>query len=328
MDSKTKTANAVQTPSHASLLSKSATGASILIILQVASRALTFIVNQVLLRYLSPELLGTSTQLEVYSISVLLFSREALRVAIQRQTDVTDDQDGIEKPGQKANGPGGKTAKKTQEVVNLAYLSILMGIFFIFAAAWAYLSSLKSTPLVLNTPYFHQALAIFGVASFLELLAEPCFVVVQQKSQYNIRASAESTATVLRCIVTCGSAILASSRGIDIGVLPFALGQGAYGLTLSLVYYWRIGSISSKDGFSLLPRPIVSKYLVYNLNIETRVLILLLAMMISFCHISPDHCSGLAQASSSRALSSIFSLKEMSSLFHTLPRSKLKASTP
>src|SRR5271155_2596960 len=63
------------------LLSTSAGGATLLIGLQVGSRALTFIVNQILLRYLSPEILGISTQLEVYSISVLFFARESLRVA-------------------------------------------------------------------------------------------------------------------------------------------------------------------------------------------------------------------------------------------------------
>src|SRR3954470_10544401 len=68
-----------------SALSASAKGATFLILLQVLSRAFTFIVNQVLLRYLSPELLGLSTQLELYSISVLFFSREHIRVAVQRQ---------------------------------------------------------------------------------------------------------------------------------------------------------------------------------------------------------------------------------------------------
>src|SRR4051794_22555687 len=51
-----------------SLLSTSAQGATFLILLQITSRALTFGVNQVLLRYLSPELLGISTQLELYLI--------------------------------------------------------------------------------------------------------------------------------------------------------------------------------------------------------------------------------------------------------------------
>jgi oligosaccharide translocation protein RFT1 len=58
---------------------------------------------------------------------------------------------------------------------------------------------------------------------------------------------------VLRCLITCGCAIWASRAGMDLGVLPFALGQGVYALVLSAVYYWKIRSISSTNGFSLLP---------------------------------------------------------------------------
>src|SRR3569833_2155608 len=48
-------------------------GASILVVLQVASRAVTFIANQFLLRYLTARLLGISTQLEVFYFCVLFF---------------------------------------------------------------------------------------------------------------------------------------------------------------------------------------------------------------------------------------------------------------
>jgi dihydroxyacetone kinase DhaKLM complex PTS-EIIA-like component DhaM len=48
-------------------VSASAKGASFLILLQIGSRALTFALNQILLRFLSPELLGVNVQLELYS---------------------------------------------------------------------------------------------------------------------------------------------------------------------------------------------------------------------------------------------------------------------
>jgi oligosaccharide translocation protein RFT1 len=243
-----------------SLLSKSAEGATFLIILQVGSRALTFTVNQLLLRYLSPELLGISTQLEVYYISVLFFAREALRVAVQRQTDSNEDtqrskQNPVEKWTKKY-----LAARKTQELVNLAYVSVCLGIVFAVGLGWGYLRSLSSAPYILVTPYFKQALQLYGIAAFWELLVEPCFLVVQQKSKYRIRAAAESCATIVRCIVTCACAVLASRRGIDVGVLPFAFGQWMYGLSLLFVYYGQIWTIASTSGFSLIPRRIASKY--------------------------------------------------------------------
>jgi hypothetical protein len=207
-----------------SILSASAKGATFLIILQVASRALTFAVNQVLLRFLSPELLGVSARLELFSISVLYFARESLRVALQRQ------------------------AHGTQAIVNLSYLAVFFGTPLAYLLALFVLRS--DRPAV---PYFVESLILYCLATFIELLSEPSFSVVQQKLLYKVRASAESTATLLRCVGTCGSAIVASRAGLDIGVLPFAVGQLAYALSLLVVYTYNTWPVSKADGFSLFP---------------------------------------------------------------------------
>lgn len=212
-----------------SILSASAKGATFLILLQVASRALTFAVNQVLLRFLSPELLGVSAQLELFSISVLYFARESLRVALQRQ------------------------AHGTQVIVNLSYLAVFFGTPLAYVLALLWFRS--GTPAV---PYFVEALLVYCLATFLELLSEPAFSAVQQKLLYKVRASAESTATLLRCFGTCGSAIIASRAGYDIGVLPFAVGQLAYALSLLGVYFYKTWPVSKAEKFSLFPKKITS----------------------------------------------------------------------
>jgi oligosaccharide translocation protein RFT1 len=250
-----------------SLLSTSAGGASLLIGLQVGSRALTFIVNQILLRYLSPELLGISTQLEVYSISVLFFARESLRVAIQRQADVLDaptENDDEDTP--RGHVDSRTAAGRTQAIVNLAYISIYLGAAFAVILAVAYTVTLRSgDPTILETPYFRAALKMYGFAAFWELLSEPAFVVVQQKSRFRIRAAAESAATVGRCLITCGSAIWAARGGENLGVLPFALGQVMYAITLLLVYCWSVWGIATVGGFSLILTPIYSGYVFYHI---------------------------------------------------------------
>lgn len=240
------------------LLSRSAAGAKYLIVLQVGSRALTFAVNQLLLRYLSPELLGIATQLEVYSISILFFSREALRVAFQRQTDAADKTDVNNAADNKkiALTSNKSAAEKTQAVVNLAYVSIGLGIGFQYLLQWAYLRSLQANPSVLEAPHFGAALSIYGASALVELLSEPSFAVVQQKSEYKIRACAESVATVLRCAVTCGATILAARSVRDIGVLPFAFGQFAYSLSLVLVYVGNVWLLAGRSGFSIWPKTI------------------------------------------------------------------------
>ena len=207
----------------------SARGATFLILLQISSRALTFALNQILLRYLSPALLGTAVQLELYCISVLYFSRESLRVALQRRAD------GL------------------QAVVNLAYLAVAAGVLVAAALGGAYLRAIGGAD---DVPLLRQAVVVFGGAAVVELLAEPGFVAAQQLLRYRVRASAEASATVAKTIVTVAVVVGASRKGVDAGVLPFALGQLVYAGTLLVVYVGYMAGGVAEDGSSLLPRKI------------------------------------------------------------------------
>ena len=247
-----------------SKLSTSAGGLGFSLVgLSSSIRALTFLFNQILLRQISPELLGISTQLEVYSISVLFFARESLRVAVQREAGTSDESTANNDEKIPDGHVDGRTAAgRTQAVVNLSYLSINLGVVFAVFFAALYHSGIRSSdPSVLQVPYFGQALKLYGLAAVWELLSEPCFVVVQQKQQerIGIRAAAEFCGTFLRCLVTCGSAFWASRNGRDLGVLPFALGQGIYAISLSVIYYWRVWGIASTGHFSLFLRSIYSR---------------------------------------------------------------------
>lgn len=241
-----------------SLLTKSTKGATYLILLQIGSRALTFIVNQVLLRFLSPELLGISTQLELYSVTVLFFARESLRVALQRQDD--EDEAVVAKAAKKERPPQGtkhpeKQDRKIQEVVNISYLAIGLGLPLAIIFAALYLRNADS--LVLRIPSVQQSLKLYAIAAILELFSEPCFAVAQQQLFYGVRASAESLATLVRCLLTCGLAVWSSKANVALGALPFALGQIGYALVLNIVYLIRIGPFSAHSPYSIFIRPIL-----------------------------------------------------------------------
>ena len=208
-----------------SVLSASAKGATFLILLQIGSRALTFGVNQFILRYLSPEILGGAVQLELYSITVLYFARESLRVALQRQ------QDGV------------------QAVINLAYLAVLLGAPLAFVLAVLYLRS-DLPPIA----YFPDAIQIYAVSIVIELLSEPGFAAASQKMLYKVRASAEGFAALARTAVTCGSVVLAHRSGTEVGVMPFANGQFAFATGLLVSYLYILRPTGTKEGFSLLPK--------------------------------------------------------------------------
>ncbi|KAI0108021.1 Rft-1-domain-containing protein [Daldinia grandis] len=220
-------------------------GASLLIALQIASRAITFVANQLLLRFLTAQLLGVSTQLEVYYLSVLFFARESLRVAIQRQ----------ESPSTSSSGDGQsptENSRDSQSVVNIAHISLLLGLGASAGLGWAYLSYVDAATAA--TPYLDVALRIYAVAAIVELLSEPAFVILQYRLRFRPRAAAESIATFFRCLITFGAANWAWKKGLEIGVLPFALGQLAYGTGLLAVYAWYGARLASVEGFSLLLR--------------------------------------------------------------------------
>ncbi|KAL8741067.1 MAG: hypothetical protein Q9190_006284, partial [Brigantiaea leucoxantha] len=238
----------------ASLLSKSTQGATYLILLQVGSRALTFVVNQILLRFLSPNLLGISTQLELYSVSVLYFARESLRVTLQRQSNDGRYSGNSGTSKNKKVAESYEQSKKIQEVVNLAYLAVVLGV--PLACVFGYLYARSADVAVLLTPYIHETLGMYCISTILELLNEPQFAVSQQQMLYGTRASAESLAAFSRCIVTCASAIWASKTNVNLGALPFAIGQLTYAIILGLVYASKILPLTTQRSFSLLPRPI------------------------------------------------------------------------
>ncbi|KAK3691901.1 Oligosaccharide translocation protein rft1 [Vermiconidia calcicola] len=213
-------------------VSASAKGATFLILLQIGSRAITFALNQILLRFLSPELLGTSVQLELYKIAVQYFSRESLRVAAERRSD------------------GG-----IQAAVNLSYLAILANIPLGFGIAQWYLSKMTTYS---SVPYFAEALRVNQLAALLELLMEPAFTVVQHNMLYKARAAAEGSSVILKTTTVFGLFIWAHRQGIDVGVLPFAVGELVNSITLTSVYWSMTIPVAKAKNFSLFLEKIKS----------------------------------------------------------------------
>ncbi|KAL8871499.1 MAG: hypothetical protein Q9174_002677 [Haloplaca sp. 1 TL-2023] len=249
-----------------SLLARSTKGATYLILLQVGSRALTFLVNQILLRFLSPEVLGISSQLELYSISVLFFARESLRVALQRQEDGL-----IDMPAKQDGQSSIPQDSKAQEVINVSYIAIALGLPLATILASLYLRN--ADIVVLNTPFIRLSLNLCVVATILELCSEPCFALAQQRMDYGTRASAETLATFTRCVFTCGTAAWASKKDIVAGALPFAIGQLGYAFVLNIVYLARIAPCSAQNSFSIFVKPleVASSSLILNRVSKSRL---------------------------------------------------------
>lgn len=212
-------------------VSASAKGATFLILLQIISRAITFALNQYLLRFLSPELLGVSVQLELYKMGTMYFARESLRVAAERRSD------------------GG-----VQAAINLSYLAILAGLPIGAGLAEWYLSTR-----VLDVAYFAEALRVNQLAAFVELLMEPAFTAVQQNIMYGARAAAEGSSVILKTLTVFGVFLWGHSKGLDLGVLPYAAGELVNSIVLTSVYWTLTAPIARERKFSLFPRKMQSR---------------------------------------------------------------------
>ncbi|KAL9051281.1 MAG: hypothetical protein Q9162_006124 [Coniocarpon cinnabarinum] len=200
-----------------------------LIAIQVLSRLSTFVINQASLRYLSPTLLGASTQLELLNTTILTFARDSLRVALARE-------------GYDPN---------LQGVVNAAHLPVLLGVPLSLGFKWLY--EYSGLPAVNG---MQQAVNWVCGAAVLEMAAEPAFALVQVKGQYGVRGQAETLGTVARCIVTFASVVVADWTGKEPGVLPFAYGQMGYAVVLLLVYLVRIPPVIREAKVSWLPKQV------------------------------------------------------------------------
>ena len=252
-----------------SLLAKSTNGATLLVLLRIGSRLATFALNQVLLRFLAPEILGISTQLDLFATSILSFACESLRVALQRQRhDDSREAAGayskINANGQSKRSPAtemGSFGRRAQETVNLSYIAIAIGVPLAYALATIYLNS--ADPAVLNAPYFNEALHLYIIATILELLNEPSFAIAQQQMLYSTRASAEASATFVKCILTCSLAIWASRNNTQLGVLPFAIGQTAYALVLNGNYLSKVITLAFDNDFSIALKSLPSSPQLY-----------------------------------------------------------------
>ena len=187
-----------------------------LIFIQVASRALTFLGNQLLLGFITPEIFGVAVQLEALTVSILYFSRESLRVALQRQPSLK----------------GKAQTVQSQIYVNLGYLIILLGTILTFVLTTIYKQ--RASQDVLSSPDFNTSLNFYRLAIIIELLSEPGFLIIQQRQRYSSRAATETSAAILKCITAVGTSYLASRQKEKFppSVLPFAVGQLAYAGTL------------------------------------------------------------------------------------------------
>lgn len=231
--------------SHAYSANTLASGASFLIAGQFFSKLVTFFLNQLILRFVGPETFGINAQLELLITTILFFSREAVRLATQRQTLSGKQPDLYRFEG----GVVENTVSGTiQQVINFGFVPSVVGIPLAFLVSYAYIYFSGSGPDV-DTKSVNLAVVIFACSSIVELISEPSFLLYQLQLKLGKRASFESAAIFARCIITVGLVIL--GRHQNIAIIAFAVGQFAYSAVLAMLYVFNAMRDSRIEPFRL-----------------------------------------------------------------------------
>lgn len=216
--------------------SSGARGASLLMLTQALSKLLTFMLNQLLVRLISPTLFGVSAYLDFLYSTTLFFSREAQRLSIQR-TKLSSD-----------------LLQTYQSIINFGYIPLVIGIpISLMIFGWLFKGETFTEVNHIASHFPLTVLAYWGL-TIIELLVEPIYSLNQYTLNFGNRSKFEAIAVFLRCITTflVVAAVKTDEEYTRNGLLlmGFAVGQLIYSLTLCVSY---ARSIKTFNILSILP---------------------------------------------------------------------------
>lgn len=226
-------------PTGEQILEKSTKGATFLMMGQLFTKMITFVLNNVLVRFLSPRIFGITAFLEFIQGTVLFFSREAIRLSTLRIKD-HDDDDEVAMENCKSR------SRVLQTAVNFGHISLWIGLpLSIVLMTWQYRNI---NEYFINLPFFTLSIFLIWMSIIIELLSEPLFLANQFMLNYAKRSQFESAAVTIGCLVNCGvilsfeKVLLTSEKGEaskeGTAILAFALSKLAHSLTLLACYYF------------------------------------------------------------------------------------------
>jgi oligosaccharide translocation protein RFT1 len=206
------------------LLSKSAKGVTFLLFGQVFTKLSTFILNQILITYISPKTFGINSFLEFLMNTILFFSREGIRLSSQRIKDEDDEK--FDKHG-----------SILQSIINLGYIPLMIGV--PLSSVVIYWQYGKISDLFKHMQLFKLSISIIWLAIIIELMIEPFYNLNQFNLNYDKRTRYETLAITLSCFANFGIVFWFKDREIDgLPIVAFSIGKLVHSTVLFVAYYW------------------------------------------------------------------------------------------
>ncbi|KAF8515730.1 Rft-1-domain-containing protein [Hysterangium stoloniferum] len=200
------------------LLSASLSSVSSLVLLQLFSRIITFLLNQASVRLASPQTFGTAAiQFELLLSTILFICREGVRNALLRTHSAKQ-----------------RGATSVDGVANISRLPLLLGVPISVLAAVLYIFASDSATSA--QPLFRTSVTLYALAAIVELTSEPLYILAQNQLRFQVRVCAEGAAIISKTAVTFIMLVFGPPHW---ALLAFASGQAAYGLA-TLGSYLRV----------------------------------------------------------------------------------------
>ena len=194
-----------------SLVGSTVRSASYNVILQVTFRILTFIMNGILLRYTTKDMIGiVNVRLMLLNQTVVFVAREAFRKACLSKT----------------------SDRKWPQVINLLWCVFPLGALLSFALGYVWLYYLE-VPDPVKIPNYPFAVLVFAASGSIELLSEQLWVVAQAFVFLRLKVIIEGIANFARCLITLGLVVFLP----DLGIISFCMAQMAFSVLSMILYY-------------------------------------------------------------------------------------------
>lgn len=185
--------------------------ASYNVVLQVTFRILTFIMNGVLLRYTTKDMIGiVNVRLMLLNQTIVFVAREAFRKACLSRT----------------------SDKKWPQVINLLWCVFPLGVVLSFALGYVWLFHLEA-PDPVKIHNYPLAVVVFAASGSIELLSEQLWVVAQAFVFLRLKVTIEGIANFVRCVITLGLVVFMP----ELGIISFCLAQMAFSFLSMVLYY-------------------------------------------------------------------------------------------
>lgn len=233
------------------LLDKSAKGVTFLVFGQFFTKLSTFILNQILISYISPTIFGINAFLEFLINTTLFFAREGIRLSSQRIKDHNDLTINEEKDSKRFIH--GTSKGIDQSIINVSYIPLLIGI--PLSTVIMYWQYGNISDYFTHMEFFGHSLLIIWFAIIIELLSEPVYILNQFHLNYDKRTRYESLAITASCIVNF--TIIFNFKDDEsllkngLPILAFAIGKLTHSIVLLVLYYWDFKSVKSTDDLKI-----------------------------------------------------------------------------